>query len=305
MEHSFKPVFDRALAERGFKGSIVSIRRVRELKEEIQGRYKEGRIDKELYGEYLEQFESRKENEFPKSGSVFLVASPQPQIVVSFAGKNGSFTAIIPPIYTYSTDKQATETIESVLKPTGYRLERAKLPFKLPAVRSGLAKYGINNIAYVPGMGSFCRFAAFYSDLPCEEDSWGELRVMPECEKCGACIEACPTGAVNSNRFLIRAERCITFHNERAGEFPDWLDRSWHNALVGCLHCQTCCPMNRRYIRNTKEGAVFSADETELLMKSALQDPLPESIEEKLNRMEITEDVRIIQRNLKVLLGRA
>ena len=305
MEHAFKPVFDKALAERGFKGAIVSIRRVGELKEEIQKLYRDGRIDKALYAEYLAQFEPREEEAFPESGSVFIVASPQLQTVVTFAGKAGSFTAVIPPTYSYATDKQAAETIEALLKPLGYRLEKAKLPFKLTAVRSGLAKYGINNIAYVSGMGSFCRFIAFYSDLPCEEDSWGEPVVMPHCEKCGACIDACPTGAVNSNRFLVRAERCITFHNERYSEFPGWIDRSWHNSLVGCLYCQTCCPMNRRFIRNMKEGAVFSADESELFINSALQDPLPDSIKEKMDRMEITEDVRIIQRNLKVLLGQA
>ena len=128
------------------------------------------------------------------------------------------------------------------------------MPEKLLAVRSGLARYGKNNITYVPGMGSLHRLAVFVSDLPCVEDNWGEVKTLKTCDGCTACMDACPTGAIVSDRFLIHAERCITFHNERIEEFPEWLDSSWHNCLVGCLRCQWVCPENRDVRQWVEDG---------------------------------------------------
>jgi len=96
-----------------------------------------------------------------------------------------------------------------------YQIARMALPLKILAVRSELASYGKNNISYIPGMGSFYRLIAFYSDFPCQEDIWLEPQMMKHCHNCSACLDNCPTGAITSGGFLLHAERCITFHNER------------------------------------------------------------------------------------------
>lgn len=105
-------------------------------------------------------------------------------------------------------------------------------------MRSGLAEYGKNNICYVSGMGSFLQIVAAYSDLPCSEDGWREPVMMKSCDGCDLCRRVCPTGAIPSDRFLLRGERCIVYHNEKRGDvpFPDWMAASWHNCLIGCMH---------------------------------------------------------------------
>jgi len=195
--------------------------------------------------------------------------------------------------------------VGEILEPSGYRVVLANLPKKLTAVRSGLAAYGKTNVTYIPGMGSFHRLVVLWSDLPCEQDQWQELRMMTTCEKCKACLRACPTGAIDPNRFLLHAERCLTFLNEKPQDvpFPPWVDPSWHNCLVGCLHCQKVCPENGE-VRDWIEGdEVFSEEETALLLDGVAIDELPSATVAKLERLDLTDLLEVLPRNLEALLS--
>ena len=67
--------------------------------------------------------------------------------------------------YKYSEIRAFCEEILSrILGKKDHSVDRAILPMKLLAVRSGLAKYGKNNICYINGIGSFTRLEAFYTD---------------------------------------------------------------------------------------------------------------------------------------------
>jgi epoxyqueuosine reductase len=188
------------------------------------------------------------------------------------------------------------------LAPAGYRLAVARLPRKLLAVRSGLAEYGRNNISYIPAMGSFFQLAVFCSDLPCAEETWREPRMMDRCRDCRICLTECPTGAITSDRFLLRAERCLVFHNERGPDFPfpDWIDPAWHNCLMGCMLCQQFCPANEAF-RDWFEGdEAFSEGETALLLRGASSGQLPASTRAKLERLGLLDFLDILPRNLGV-----
>jgi epoxyqueuosine reductase len=130
--------------------------------------------------------------------------------------------------------------------------------------------------------------------------------MMERCETCRACLHGCPTGAISAERFLLHAERCITFCNEKSGgePFPDWLDPSWHNCMVGCLHCQAVCPENRE-LAAWLEGAEFSAEETALLLEGLPLDQFPVGVVEKLEQWDLVELLDILPRNMRVLLERA
>jgi epoxyqueuosine reductase len=184
----------------------------------------------------------------------------------------------------------------------GFRLEKKRLPEKLLAVRSGLARYGKNNITYVPGMGSFHRPAVFVSDMPCDKDSWGELKRLKACAECTACVDACPTGAIVSHRFLVHAERCITFHNERSYEFPEWLDPAWHNSLVGCMICQNVCPMDQKFLNWQEDGATFSEEETAFFLNGVPQEKMPDKTIAKLQKLSMMEYANVFGRNLQAVL---
>ena len=171
-------------------------------------------------------------------------------------------------------------------------------------MRSGLAQYGKNNITYVKGSGSFHRPVVFISDFPCEADSWGEPTVMGQCEKCSACVKACPTAAVGSDRFLLHAERCLTFLNEWPKDFPEWLSPAWHNSLVGCMICQKVCPANKEVVKWTESGATFDNEEADLILNGVSEDQLPRETLAKLKKLDMTEYYDVLGRNLKVLIAK-
>jgi len=304
------------LEERGYKGRIVSVQHLGELQEGIEGHHRQGLFDEEFYQKWLAGFVFSPPDSLPGARSLIVVATPQPQFRVVFTWNGEKLPFLIPPTYVdyKETKERVKELLAGILGPAGYRVEQAKLPEKLLTVRSGLGAYGKNNICYVPGMGSFHEPVAFYSDLPCREDNWQELQMMERCQNCSACLRHCPTGAIpstplragTSERFLLHAERCITFHNEKPGNipFPTWLDPSWHNCLVGCLHCQRVCPENKDFLERVEEGSEFSEEETALILEGVPFDQLPAETASLWERLGLSADYDIYPRNLGVLLRR-
>jgi epoxyqueuosine reductase len=223
------------------------------------------------------------------------------EVVLSVGGKQRS--VIIPPTYEHSVDETVTSTIEDVLAPHGYRISRAILPQKLLAAHSGLACYGKNNITFVDGLGSFHRPLAFYSDLPCEHDTWQEPQMLDECNRCTTCIKKCPTGAIDPERFQLHAERCLTYYNESPEPFPSWLDKSWHHCLIGCMRCQSYCPVNKDVRSWTERYAELTDEETELVLNGGPKEGLPESLLAKLENTGLLDDPAVLARNLKSVLA--
>ncbi len=290
------------LAANGMRCRIVSVDRIREIEAEIQSRRDAGDFDEHFYRIELEPFTYRPPMELSDAKSIIVAAAPQPQVRVSFVVEGTVRTALIPPTYSYATDGVVTRVLDAVLAGRGLRAVRAILPVKLLAARSGLVKYGKNNITYAEGLGSFHRLTVHYTNAPPAEDHWGEPRLLKPCAACTACMEACPTGAISPDRFLLRAERCITFINEFPGEFPAWLDPAWHNCIVGCLHCQRCCPVDSRVVDWIVEGETFSEEETAMLLRGVPEASLSAELAGKLERLGIIEYLGLLPRNLGAVL---
>ena len=123
------------------------------------------------------------------------------------------------------------------------------------------------------------------------------------CIACDRCVRVCPVDAITSDRFLIHAERCITFHNEKPSSvpFPASMDPAWHNCLVGCLHCQRICPENKDVWPWVEERAEFTADETALLLEGVPPEEHPGSLVEKLERSNLAPYLSLLPRNLLAL----
>ena len=297
------------LERRGYVGRVVSIRRLDDLRESIAAHQRGGAFDAEFYKERLAWFDFSPPAALPEARSLIVMAVKQPQVRVTFTWQGRPVPTLVPPTYLHGqeTDRQMHDSLAEVLGPAGYRAVPAALPEKLLAVHSGLAAYGRNNITYVAGLGSFHRPAAFYSDLPCDEGDWQPVRMLERCEDCRACLRRCPTGAISAERFLLHAERCIVYHNEKPGAvpFPAWLEPAWHNCLVGCMHCQTVCPENKAVAGWIEDGPAFSAEETELLAAGTPPDQLPAALVHKLRESDLLDMVDILPRNMKVLLDRA
>ena len=287
---------------------MVSAHRLHDLREGIEIHHRQGLLDETLFRKYLSGFVFNPPEGLPEAQSLIVVAVPDHQTRFTFTWNGKRIPLIVPPTYLHwrRTDQRAEDALVEILEPEGHRVAQAALPKKLLAVRSGLAAYGKNNVTYVPGMGSFHRLVAFYSDLSCQQDDWREPKMIERCQKCVACLRHCPTGAITSERFLLRAERCITFHNEQPSDvpFPAWFDASWHNCLVGCFHCQRVCPENKAFLDWIEEGPEFSAGETALLMEGVPLAQLPAETIRKLEQSDLVGLLDSLPRNLKVLLER-
>ena len=190
------------------------------------------------------------------------------------------------------------EVLEKALAPEGFSVARVPVPVKLLAVRTGLAEYGRNNIAYTQTLGSFVRLDTFATDADLVPPGgpraglstflvggrdpatghWSPPRRMGSCGACKACYHACPTGCIPfpDTGVVIDAERCLTYLNEHEGEWPDWLDPAAHNALVGCMRCQLICPANKYHLRREKVVAEFDREETEVVLLDLPSEDLPE-----------------------------
>jgi epoxyqueuosine reductase len=263
------------LETRGYRGGVVSIEHLPQLREEIEAHHRQGLLDETFYEERLTGFPFSLPESLPQARSLIVVGVHDPHVRFTFTWHGRRIPLTVPPTYLHwrDADEDMAHALQEIMAPTGHRVAAATVPKKLLAVHSGLAAYGRNNITYMDGMGSFFRLAAFASDLPCERDDWQELRMLERCQTCRACLRSCPTGAISGERFLLHAERCITFLNEKP--------------------------------TSVEEGAEFSPEETGLLLEGVPLEQLPAAVVSKLEQWDLIDLLDILPRNMKVLIQRA
>jgi epoxyqueuosine reductase len=298
------------IARHGDKSSIVPVERLRDIRrdiEELQSRESLNALQRHIVNDIYSV-------EPPSAGfevrSIIIVASPSAssaRLVFGWEGKRIPLT--LPAAYVDAASAPAgiAAYLSEFLGPLGHHIQYAsRLPRKLLAVRSGLGLYGRNNICYVEGMGSFLNLALFFSDVPCTEESWQEVRRMDLCSSCRACLQNCPTGAIMAGRFLIDNERCLTYYNEAGAEsrFPEWIDPSSHNCLYGCSRCQSVCPANKKNANSVVEVAEFTEEETQLLLMGESIDRFPEQLARKVRELDMVQYLGALPRNLPLLFGR-
>jgi epoxyqueuosine reductase len=294
------------LTKENCKFRMVSTSHLPELQREIENRRDQGQFDKEFAQQYLYRFKFTPPEELRDAKSLVVVAMPRPstKAIFNWNGKKQSF--ILPPTYTAYDEKRlhVERLVAKAVGKEGYKIATPVLPLKLLATRSGLANYGRNNITYVQGMGSFMRLTAVYSDMPCESESWQEPKMMSHCKDCELCRRTCPTGAIASDRFLLHAERCLTYHNEKEASipFPEWIKPEWHNCIVGCIRCQAVCPENKPFLSMVGETAEFTEEETKLLLNAANPEKLSADTVAKMKTLSLMDYYKELPRNLGVLL---
>jgi epoxyqueuosine reductase len=197
-----------------------------------------------------------------------------------------------------------TETLKGWALERGCRVTWGSLEDLAAAL--GLVEYGRNNLAYTEEFGSYLQLYGYLTDAALKEGprAVGPRR-MPLCESCGACLAACPTGAIGGDRLLLRAERCLPYANENPGPWPHWVPRSAHNALLGCLACQRVCPANPE-LPVDEVGMRFTREETAaLLAEGSLGEKRSEAgFRTKLAWLGRPDAEEILARNLRALLDR-
>ncbi|MCG7845042.1 MAG: 4Fe-4S binding protein [Methanomassiliicoccales archaeon] len=294
-----------ALRQRGYMARSMSVSHLAEVGEDVERWHREGLLDQNLYETYLARFKYRVPESFPEAKSIVVVAVPQPTCEVTFVWEGRRVRTIVPP--TYANAVEVDMEIVSLLEKgddNGVHLMRAILPHKTLAARTGLVEYGRNNITYVSGYGSFHRLTSFFTDRELPDD-WQEVKMMERCAECGACQKACPTNAIADDRFLLHAERCLTYHNEMPANtpFPSYISDVMHNAVVGCMICQKVCPANAEVKDWMVHCSELNEEDTRFLMKGDFTGPHGKVMAARLEPLGL--ELSMFPRNLKALLDRA
>jgi len=260
-------------------------------------------------------------------GVVIVIAWPRPAHLLRFHFPGGPLDTIVPPTYAYyeRTAADVSESFRAEVLDDGDALEPLKAPLKAVASRLGLVVYGRNNITYAPGLGSYHQLVGFTIDRPLNptgpigpsssvgpsprvEEREGKDHLpgsLPQCEKCRLCLEACPTGALSPDRFLARAERCLTLVNEYEGPWPDWVEPAFHNSLVGCMSCQERCPANAGLLRFERLPVAFSLEETRTVLAGPDRSDPDEwaVVRSKFTQAGLGHEEPCLSRNLKALVA--
>lgn len=109
------------------------------------------------------------------------------------------------------------------------------------AACAGLGKLGQNGLLLTEGYGSFVFVGLLLTDLN------GQAGAAPvPCSGCGACLRACPGGALRSGG-VVDQEKCLSALTQQRGTLTDGQAAAVaaHPLIWGCDQCQLACPENR------------------------------------------------------------
>ena len=127
-------------------------------------------------------------------------------------------------------------------------VDTAPVMEKVWAQRAGIGWQGKHTNLITTDYGSWLFLGEIIIDLDLEYD---EPFIKDLCGSCTACIDACPTKALNE--YELDAGKCISYLTiEHRGEFLDGNDNldGW---IYGCDICQEVCPWNISFSEINKE----------------------------------------------------
>jgi len=110
------------------------------------------------------------------------------------------------------------------------------------AVEAGLGWIGRNGMLIDPEIGSWHFIGVLLTSLP---NDLAIAEVADRCGECTACVTACPTNAIRSDR-LVDSNLCVSYLTiEHRGPLPEEaVALDFASNAFGCDICQEVCPWN-------------------------------------------------------------
>ncbi len=139
--------------------------------------------------------------------------------------------------------KPVAKTLEAMCPGSKTRIcvDTAPIRERFWATRAGIGFIGLNNHLIVPDVGSAVFLAEILWTEKVEPDATLEHQ---SCDRCGACIKACPTHALDGQGG-IDCRRCLSYLTiEHRGELPE--GTTLPQRIYGCDICRDACPYNRK-----------------------------------------------------------
>ena len=115
------------------------------------------------------------------------------------------------------------------------------------AWQSGMGFIGKNTLLVIPGYGSYFFLVEILTTAALQHPA---VEPMPDqCGTCTACMEACPTGALEKP-YHLDARRCLAYLTiEHRGDIAPAPGSQMKKCFLGCDQCQEACPFNKAVLR--------------------------------------------------------
>ncbi len=114
---------------------------------------------------------------------------------------------------------------------------------KLLGARAGLGRLGRNSLLIHPRYGSWVMLGGIATSAELTP-SKNFHKSPPECRACGACIAACPQGAIHPSGY-VDGRRCLSYWTlETDSTIAAEVTGNAKGYVAGCDVCQEVCPEN-------------------------------------------------------------
>ncbi len=128
---------------------------------------------------------------------------------------------------------------------------------KVWAQRAGLGWQGKHTNLISRDYGSWLFLGELILDIELEYDQPFSVDL---CGTCSACIDACPTKALEP--YQLDARKCISYLTiEHRGDLPAQAADKLNGWIYGCDICQEVCPWNQKFARESTEIAFQAREE--------------------------------------------
>ena len=171
------------------------------------------------------------------------------------------------------------------------------------AYSSGLGWFGKNSMLINKEIGSYTMIGSLLLDNKLNLGK--SIPDLDHCGNCVACIESCPTDAIDGESRTIDANKCIsTFTIEmfKDCEPPKGIEK-FAGEIFGCDICQDVCPWNSKHLDFSNVPDHNFSEKSSFIIDNFLLTPISELME-KINAMSNREYKRWVQGTSFERLGR-